>query len=59
MQTEMVEGVGWDGHRDDFFAAEDAFYGHMLGSKGLKRPVVVLADNGFRDVSRAREIMSG
>lgn len=57
VQTEMVEGVGWDGYWDDFFAAEDVFYGHVLGFKGLERPVVVLAVNGFRDVSRAREML--
>jgi hypothetical protein len=55
VQTEMVEGVGWDAYWQDFFAAEDVFYGHVLGFKGLERPVVVLAVNGFRDLSRARE----
>ena len=57
VQTEMVEGVGWDVYWDDFFAAEDVFYGHVLGFKGLERSVVVLAVNGFRDVSRAREML--
>jgi hypothetical protein len=49
VQTEMVKGIGWDAYWDDFFAAEDVFYGHVLGFKGLERPVVVLAVNGFRD----------
>jgi hypothetical protein len=53
----MVEGVGWDAYWDDFFAAEDVFYGHVLGFKGLERSVVVLAVNGFRDISRAREML--
>jgi len=57
VQTEMVEGTGWDAYWEDFFAAEDVFYGHVLGFKGLERPVVVLAVNGFRDVSRAREML--
>ena len=29
----------------------------MLGFKGLERPVVVLAINGFRDLSRAKEML--
>jgi len=33
------------------------FYGHVLGFKGLERPVVVLCVNGVRDVGRAREIL--
>lgn len=57
VQIEMVEGVGVDAYWDDFFAAEDVFYGHVLGFKGLERPVVVLAVNGFRDVPRAREML--
>ena len=51
----MVEGVGVDAYWADFFAAEDVFYGQVLGFKGLECPVVVLAVNGFRDLSRARE----
>jgi hypothetical protein len=57
VQIEMVEGVGVDAYWDDFFAGEDAFYGSVLGFKGLERPVVVLAVNGFRDLSRAREML--
>jgi hypothetical protein len=57
VQTDMVERAGQDAYWDDFFAGEDVFYGHVLGFKGLERPVVVLAVNGFRDVSRAREML--
>jgi hypothetical protein len=57
VQIEMVEGVGVDAYWDDFFAGEEVFYGHVLGFKGLERPVIVLAVNGFRDVSRAREML--
>ncbi|MEP7194486.1 MAG: NERD domain-containing protein [Actinomycetota bacterium] len=57
VQVEMVEGVGVDAYWDDFFAGEDVFYGHVLGFKGLERPVVVLAVNGFREVSRAKEML--
>ena len=57
VQSDMVERAGWDAYWDDFFAAEDVFYGHVLGFKGLERPVVVLAVNGFREVSRAKEML--
>ena len=57
VQTDTVERAGWDGYWDDFFAAEEVFYGHVLGFKGLERPVVVLAVNGFRDLSRAKEML--
>jgi hypothetical protein len=42
---------------DAFFAEEDVFYGHVLGFKGLERPVAVLAVNGFKDMERAREML--
>ena len=57
MQIDTVERAGWDACWDDFFAAEDVFYGHVLGFKGLERPVVVLAIDGFRDVRRAKELL--
>ncbi len=34
---------------DSFWDADDAFYGHVLGFKGLERPAIVLAVNGFRE----------
>ena len=52
LQKEMIDYHGWDGYWDAFFAADDVFYGHVLGFKGLERPVVVLAVNGLRDESR-------
>jgi hypothetical protein len=57
VQTDVVERRGSDAYWDDFFAGEDVFYGHVLGFKGLERPVVVLAVNGFRDRARAREML--
>jgi hypothetical protein len=48
------------GH-DEYWRAfrEDArlFHGHVLGFKGLERPAVVLAVNGFHDRQRAREML--
>ena len=48
---------GWAAYWDAFFAAEEVFYGHVLGFKGLERSVAVLAVNGFRDLDRAREML--
>lgn len=56
-QRNAVELGGWAAYWDDFFAAEDVFYGHVLGFKGLERPVVVLAVNGFKDADRAKEML--
>lgn len=48
-----------EGHEEYWrsFWSEDVFYGHVLGSKGLERPAVVLAVNGFGrgEDERARE----
>jgi hypothetical protein len=42
-ETEMVVAAGVDAYWEDFFGGEDVFYGHVLGFKGLERPVIVLA----------------
>jgi hypothetical protein len=57
LEKEILDYHGWDGYWDAFFADEDVFYGHVLGSKGLERSVVVLAVNGIRDQSRSREYL--
>ena len=56
-QRNAVDVGGWAAYWDAFFAAEDVFYGHVLGFKGLERSVAVLAVNGFRDLERAREML--
>ena len=56
-QRNAVDVGGWAAYWDGFFAAEDVFYGHVLGFKGLERSVAVLAVNGFRDPERAREML--
>lgn len=41
---------------ESYWAGDDVFFGHVLGFKGLERPVVVLAVNGFgKGSERARE----
>ena len=57
---EQVNAVDVGGHAaywDAFFAGEDVFYGHVLNFKGLERPAVVLAVNGFRDPRRVRQML--
>jgi len=56
-QVNEVQLGGYAEYWDAFFAAEDVFYGHVLGFKGLERPVVVVAVNGVRDLERAREML--
>jgi hypothetical protein len=47
---------GQDEYWESYWAGDDVFYGHVLGFKGLERPVVVLAVNGFgKGNERARE----
>jgi hypothetical protein len=48
---------GQESYWSSFWDGEDVFYGHVLGFKGLERPAVVLAVNGFRDEERAREML--
>lgn len=48
---------GQDAYWASFWEDDDLFYGHVLGFKGLERPAVVLAVNGFRDAARAREML--
>ena len=57
VQKEIVETEGIAAYWDQFFAAEDVFYGHVLGFKGLERPAVVLCLNGFRDPQRAIDML--
>lgn len=56
-QVNEIELGGYQRYWDDFFEARDVFYGHVLGFKGLERPVIVLAVNGFRDLDRAKEML--
>lgn len=48
---------GQDAYWSSFWDSEYPFYGHVLGFKGLERPAVVLAINGFGDHSRAQEML--
>ena len=47
----------WAAYWDAFFDSDEVLYGHVLGFKGLERSAVVLAVNGMRDESRAKEML--
>jgi hypothetical protein len=51
------QAAGQDAYWATYWEDDDLFYGHVLGFKGLERPAVVLAVNGFRDEARAREML--
>jgi hypothetical protein len=51
------QAEGQDAYWATYWQNDDLFYGHVLGFKGLERPAVVLAVNGFRDEERAREML--
>ena len=57
MQVEAVEAHGRDGYWDLFWDDTEVFYSTVAGFKGLERPAVVLAVDGFRDPATARETL--
>jgi hypothetical protein len=56
-QVNAVDVGGYAAYWDAFFAGRDVFYGHVLNFKGLERPAVVLAVNGFRQPERSRQML--
>ncbi len=49
------QDAGPDRYWDTFWDAEQVFYGHVLGFKGLERPAVILALNEHQPAERSRE----
>jgi len=49
------QAQGTASYWDSFWDAEQVFYGHVLGFKGLERPAVVLVVNDRYALERARE----
>ena len=49
------QAAGTETYWDSFWDAEQVFYGHVLGFKGLERRVVVLVVNDKYALERARE----
>jgi ATP-dependent exoDNAse (exonuclease V) beta subunit len=47
--------AGPDSYWETFWDADQVFYGHVLGFKGLERPAVVLALNENEPGERSRE----
>jgi hypothetical protein len=56
-QANRVELDGRDGYWDSFWDDTDLFFSTVAGFKGLERPAIVLAVDGFRDPSTAAEIL--
>ncbi len=54
-QVELQEARGQEGYWESFWDADDVFYGHVLGCKGLERRAVVLCVNESRSRDRSRE----
>jgi hypothetical protein len=57
MQREYVELHGRDEYWDLLWDGSDVFYATVAGFKGLERPAVVLAVNGFVDPGVARDTL--
>jgi len=57
MHVARIEHDGQDGYWASFWDEEDFFYATVPGFKGLERPAVVLAVDGFRDPEIARDVM--
>jgi hypothetical protein len=57
LHVELVQNLGKAGYWNTFWDDDDAFFGHVLGFKGLERPAVVLAVNDFQHHERARELL--
>ena len=45
VQTERQASLGQQGYWDLFWDADDIFYGHVLGFKGMERRALVLCVN--------------
>ena len=56
-QANRVELDGRDGYWDSFWDDTDMFFSTVAGFKGLERPAIVLAVDGFRDPATAAEIL--
>lgn len=49
------QDAGWEPYWESFWDADQVFYGHVMGFKGLERPAIVLAVNEAPDRERATE----
>lgn len=56
-QANRVALAGRDGYWESFWDDDDMFFSTVAAFKGLERPAVVLAVDGFRDTATAREVL--
>ena len=57
VQIELVDAHGREGYWDALWDGDQFFYATVPGFKGLERPAIVLAVDGFRDEATARETL--
>ncbi len=57
VQVELVDAHGREGYWDTLWDGDQFFYATVPGFKGLERPAIVLAVDGFRDDATARETL--
>jgi hypothetical protein len=57
MHVARQDNDGRDGFWDSFWSEDDYFYCTVAGFKGLERPAVVLAVDGFQDPATARDVL--
>lgn len=57
VQAELVATHGREGYWDTLWDGDQFFYATVPGFKGLERPAIVLAVDGFRDEAIARETL--
>jgi len=56
-QANRVALDGRDGYWDSFWDGTDMFFSTVAAFKGMERPAIVLAIDGFRDPATARDIL--
>lgn len=56
-QVALQDARGQEGYWESFWDADEVFYGHVLGCKGLERRAVVLCVNEAQSRERSRERM--
>ena len=56
-QANRVALDGRDGYWDSFWDGTDMFFSTVAAFKGMERPAIVLAVDGFRDPATARDIL--
>jgi hypothetical protein len=57
LQLQRIENTSRYAYWDSFFDTEEIFYSHVLGFKGLERPVIVVAINGWKHEHAKKDLL--